>query len=125
MVAAVLAAACVGKFAEGAGAAQLAGAPARQALTLGVLLNTRGLTELMILGVGLDLRFIGTQMFTAMVLMSLVTTLMTGPPLRWLHPARPHDTAPTASRSNIPAADIAEPQTARSPSSVGMSTPRE
>ncbi|MFD9659487.1 cation:proton antiporter [Streptomyces mirabilis] len=122
MVGAVLIAACVGKFAGGAGAARLAGAPARQALTLGVLLNARGLTELIILDVGLNLRLIDTQTFTAMVLMALVTTLMTGPLLDRLHPARPRDAAHFASRSNP---ETAEAETATSPSGVGMSTPRE
>ncbi|MEV6947691.1 cation:proton antiporter [Streptomyces sp. NPDC051172] len=125
MVAAVLIAACVGKSVGGAGAARLAGAPARQALTLGVLLNARRLTELIILGVGLDLRLIDTQMFTAMVLMALVTTLITGPLLDRLHPARLPRTAPVASRSGTTTAEGAETETATSSSGVGTSTPRE
>jgi Kef-type K+ transport system membrane component KefB len=119
MVAAVLIAACMGKFVGGAGAARLAGAPARHALTLGVLLNARGLTELIILGVGLDLRLIDTQMFTAMVLMALVTTLMTGPLLDRLHPARLHEPAPAASRSDAMTAERAQTETATSPSGSG------
>ncbi len=79
MVIAVLLVACVSKFAGAAGAARLTGAPGREAATLGVLINTRGLTELVILNVGLALGVIDTRLFTAMVIMALVTTLMTGP----------------------------------------------
>ncbi len=85
MVLAVIAVACVGKFAGAAGAARLTGATTRQSAVLGVLLNARGLTELVILNVGLSLGVLDTRLFTAMVVMALVTTLMTGPLLTWIH----------------------------------------
>jgi Kef-type K+ transport system membrane component KefB len=85
IVLAVVVAACVGKFVGAAGAARLAGASARRAVGLGILLNTRGLTELVILNVGLSLGVLDTRLFTAMVIMALVTTLMTGPLLTRLH----------------------------------------
>lgn len=79
MTAAVLVAACAGKFTGAYGAARLTGTPPREATALGVLLNARGLTELVILNVGLSLGVIDTRLFTAMVLMAVFTTLMTGP----------------------------------------------
>ena len=75
----VLTAACAGKLLGAAVPARLTGAAPRQALTLGILLNARGLTELVILGVGLARGLIGARMFTIMVIMALVTTFMTGP----------------------------------------------
>ena len=49
------------------------------AASLGVLMNTRGLMELIVLNVGLDLNVISPTLFTMMVLMALVTTLTTAP----------------------------------------------
>lgn len=84
MVVAAIVVACAGKFAGAATAARLTGVPGREAATLGVLINARGLTELVILNVGLSLRVVDTRMFTAMVIMALVTTFMAGPLLRLL-----------------------------------------
>ncbi|MGW1952983.1 cation:proton antiporter [Streptomyces sp. NPDC001920] len=94
MVVAVLLVACVSKFAGAAGAARLTGAPAREAATLGVLINTRGLTELVILNVGLALGVIDTRLFTAMVIMALVTTLMAGPLLTLIERGQDAATGP-------------------------------
>ncbi|WP_405847048.1 cation:proton antiporter [Streptomyces sp. NBC_01518] len=82
IVVAVILVACAGKFVGAVSAARLVGLPPRQAATLGVLLNARGLTELVILNVGLSLGAIDTMMFTAMVIMAVVTTLITGPLLQ-------------------------------------------
>ncbi|GAA0602593.1 cation:proton antiporter [Streptomyces crystallinus] len=79
MTAAVVVTACVGKFTGAFGAARLTGASPREATALGILLNCRGLTELVILNVGLGLGVIDTRLFTAMVLMAVITTLITGP----------------------------------------------
>ncbi|MFE1819412.1 cation:proton antiporter [Streptomyces anulatus] len=84
MVVAVILVACVGKFAGAATSARLSGASGHEAMALGILLNARGLTELVILNVGLSLRVLDTRMFSVMVVMALVTTLMTGPLLRRL-----------------------------------------
>ncbi|WP_107048320.1 cation:proton antiporter [Streptomyces sp. NRRL F-2747] len=81
---AVLAVAVAGKWGGGAGAALLAGQPARDAVTLGALMNCRGVTELVVLNVGLGLGVIGAELFTALVLMALVTTAVTGPVVRAL-----------------------------------------
>lgn len=51
------------------------------ALSVGVLMNTRGLVELVILNVGLDLGVISPTLFSMMVIMALVTTFMTTPVL--------------------------------------------
>jgi Kef-type K+ transport system membrane component KefB len=50
----------------------------KASLTLGVLMNTRGMIELVILNIGFDLGFIGAQPFASMIAMTIVTTLMTG-----------------------------------------------
>jgi Kef-type K+ transport system membrane component KefB len=49
------------------------------AFQLGALMNTRGLVELIVLNIGLDLRILSPRIFTMMVVMALVTTCMTGP----------------------------------------------
>jgi Kef-type K+ transport system membrane component KefB len=51
----------------------------RDAASVGLLMNTRGLVELVILNVGLDLGVISPTLFSMMVLMALVTTFMTTP----------------------------------------------
>jgi Kef-type K+ transport system membrane component KefB len=51
----------------------------KDSLGLGVLMNTRGLVELVVLNAGLDLGVLSPALFTMMVLMALVTTFMTTP----------------------------------------------
>ncbi|WP_051833477.1 cation:proton antiporter [Streptomyces katrae] len=80
----VLVVAVAGKWGGGTGAALLAGQPVRDAVTLGALMNCRGVTELVVLNVGLGLGVIGAELFTALVLMALVTTAVTGPVVRAL-----------------------------------------
>jgi len=53
---------------------------------LGTLMNTRALMELIVLNVGYDLGFLPQKAFTMLVIMAIVTTLMTGPLLRFLLP---------------------------------------
>ncbi|WP_414641251.1 cation:proton antiporter [Archangium sp.] len=76
----------VGKFGGSAVAARLTGMRWREAGALGVLMNTRGLMELIVLNIGLDLGVISPTLFTMMVVMALVTTFMTTPLLRWIYP---------------------------------------
>ncbi len=87
--------AIVGKFGGSALAARLSGMPWREAGALGVLMNTRGLIELVVLNIGLDIGVISPALFTMMVLMALVTTFMTTPLLEWLYlaPLRRRETA--------------------------------
>lgn len=82
----VTATAIVGKWGGAALAARAVGETWRDATTIGLLMNTRGLTELVILTVGLELGVIGPEIFTAMVIMALVTTLMATPLLGLVDP---------------------------------------
>jgi Kef-type K+ transport system membrane component KefB len=75
----VLLVAVTGKFAGTWAMARLSGVEPREAQALGWLMNTRGLTELVVLNVGLELGVISTELFTMGVLMALITTAMTGP----------------------------------------------
>ncbi|WPB80697.1 cation:proton antiporter [Archangium violaceum] len=82
----ILLVACVGKFGGTTLAARLTGMRWREAGALGILLNTRGLIELIVLNIGLDLGVISPTLFTMMVIMAMVTALMTSPLLRWMYP---------------------------------------
>lgn len=77
-----IAVASVGKFGGSFVAARLTGFRWRDASALGVLLNTRGLAELIVLNIGLQLGVINPRVFAMLVVMSLVTTLATTPILR-------------------------------------------
>ena len=77
--------ATLGKFGGGYLAARLAGCHHVSAKILGLLMNTRGLMELIVLNIGLDMGFISPKLFTMLVLMALVSNIMTTPGLkRWL-----------------------------------------
>jgi Kef-type K+ transport system membrane component KefB len=78
--------ATVGKFGGTCVAARLTGLRWRDAAALGALMNTRGLMELIVLNIGLDLKVISPTLFAMMVLMAIVTTMATGPALRLLLP---------------------------------------
>ncbi len=84
IVALIVLVATVGKFGGSFVAARLTGLHTRDAAALGVLMNTRGLMELVVLNVGLDLRVVSPTLFTMLVLMALVTTFMTTPLLHVL-----------------------------------------
>ncbi len=75
----VVAVACAGKLGGSTLAARMCGLGWRDSASLGALMNTRGLMELIVLNIGLDLRVISPLLFAMMVLMALVTTLMTTP----------------------------------------------
>jgi Kef-type K+ transport system membrane component KefB len=82
----VVVVAIAGKWGGSMAAARLMGESWREASVIGVLMNTRGLTELVILSVGLELEVITTTIFTIMVVMALVTTLMATPLLAVIAP---------------------------------------
>ncbi|MEQ1438991.1 cation:proton antiporter [Fontimonas sp. SYSU GA230001] len=86
LCAAIVLIAVAGKLGGSALAARLTGAPWREALTIGALMNTRGLMELVVLNLGYDLGILSPRVFTMLVIMALVTTLMTGPLLSLLRP---------------------------------------
>jgi Kef-type K+ transport system membrane component KefB len=71
--------AVVGKFLGSALAAKFVGQSWRDSIVIGALMNTRGLMELIVLNIGLDLGVLTPEVFTMMVIMALVTTFMTGP----------------------------------------------
>jgi Kef-type K+ transport system membrane component KefB len=85
---AILVVAIVGKLAGAYFGAQLTGVRGRNAGVLATLMNTRGLTELVILGVGLQLHILTKPLYTLMVVMALVTTAMSGPLLKVIYPDR-------------------------------------
>jgi Kef-type K+ transport system membrane component KefB/nucleotide-binding universal stress UspA family protein len=82
----VIAVACAGKFGGAAIAARLTGLSWREASGLGILMNTRGLVELIVLNIGLDLGVISPALFTMMVLMALFTTFATTPLIQLVLP---------------------------------------
>jgi Kef-type K+ transport system membrane component KefB len=77
--AAIIATAVLGKLAGATLTAKATGVNWKDSVGLGLLLNTRGLVELVILNAGLDLGVLSPSLFTMMVLMALVTTFMTSP----------------------------------------------
>jgi Kef-type K+ transport system membrane component KefB/nucleotide-binding universal stress UspA family protein len=84
----VLLVAIGGKYIGTYVAARVSGLDSREASALGWLLNTRGLTELIVLNIGLDLGVISPLLFTMLVIMALVTTFMTSPLLEWTYSKR-------------------------------------
>jgi Kef-type K+ transport system membrane component KefB len=76
--------AVAGKLGGSLLAARLMGMRWSEAAAIGILLNTRGLIELVILNIGLDLGVLSKPLFSMMVVMAILTTLMTGPALSLL-----------------------------------------
>ena len=98
----VTAVAVIGKVGGSAIAARVTAMPWRDAAVIGLLLNTCGLMELVILNIGLDIGVISRELFAMMVLMALATTFMTTPLVTWLlralqrEPADAHAVTATA-----------------------------
>lgn len=84
----ILGVAIAGKYIGTYVAARVSGINKREASALGWLMNTRGLTELIVLNIGLELGVISPLLFTMLVIMALVTTFMTSPLLEWTYPKR-------------------------------------
>jgi Kef-type K+ transport system membrane component KefB len=82
----IVLAAMLGKIVPGYIASRSCGFGHRECTIFGALMNTRGLTELIVLNIGYDLGFIPRKVFTMLVIMAVVTTVMTGPLLRVLLP---------------------------------------
>lgn len=82
---AILGVAVVGKFGGASFAAHATGLRWRHAAEIGVLVNSRGLMELVVLNIGADIGVVSPRLFTTAVLMAIVTTLMAPPILRRLH----------------------------------------
>ena len=81
----ILAASIFAKFVACWAAARVTGLDNRSALGIGALMNARGLTELIILNIGLTAGIIGSALFSMMVLMAIVTTLMASPLFEWVY----------------------------------------
>jgi Kef-type K+ transport system membrane component KefB len=80
----IIVVACAGKLGGGALAARVSGIRWRDALALGLLMNTRGLMELVVLNLGLELHIVTPRLFSMLVIMAVGTTLATSPLLgRW------------------------------------------
>jgi Kef-type K+ transport system membrane component KefB len=77
----IMAVAIMGKWGGSTAAARVTGLDWRQSLSLGALMSCRGLTELVVLNIGLDLGVISPTMFAMLVIMALVSTAMTSPAL--------------------------------------------
>lgn len=115
----VVGVAIVGKYAGTYVAARFCGIENREASALGWLMNTRGLTELIVLNIGLELKVISPLLFTMLVIMALVTTFMTSPLLEWTYPkhlikldvveTEPHADGETAEDSSQPTYRILVP----------------
>lgn len=80
----ILITAIVGKIAGGALGARIAGHGWRESFAAGSLMNARGLMELIVMKVGLDAGLIGPELFTMLLVMAILTTVMTSPLLTWL-----------------------------------------
>ncbi|HEY4617571.1 MAG TPA: cation:proton antiporter [Flavobacterium sp.] len=85
VTAAIIAVAVIGKFLGSALAARFVGQSWKNSLTIGALMNTRGLMELIVLNIGLELKVLTPEVFAMMVIMALVTTFMTGPALDFIN----------------------------------------
>jgi Kef-type K+ transport system membrane component KefB len=82
----ILLVAVTGKFAGAFAGARLAGVRARHAGVLATLMNTRGLTGIVILSVGLQLHILDQSLYSLMIVMAIVTTVMAGPLLHVIYP---------------------------------------
>lgn len=87
--AAIIGLAILGKFGGAFIGAVISGNSRREATTLGILMNTRGLVELIVLNIGLNLGILTPTLFTMLVIMALVTTFMADPLLRVVGHTRP------------------------------------
>ena len=81
----IIGVAVIGKFAGSAFTARIVGRTWRESFSLGALMNTRGLMELIALNIGYDLGVFGPKLFSILVLMALFTTFLTGPILDFIN----------------------------------------
>lgn len=108
ILAAILAISVIGKLGGGYTGARLSGVPPRGSAVMAALVNTRGLTEIVVLTVGLQQHLLRPQLYALLLVMALVTTAMTGPLLNWWYPCtRLRDDLAAAERADQ--ADVTEP----------------
>ncbi|MGZ7041238.1 MAG: cation:proton antiporter domain-containing protein [Thermoanaerobaculia bacterium] len=94
----IVATACIGKFGGSFVAARITGLGTRDSAALGVLMNTRGLMELIVLNLGLDLHILTPTLFAMLVIMAVVTTLATAPALHLITVGSSHESSLEAVR---------------------------
>jgi Kef-type K+ transport system membrane component KefB len=99
----IVAVASIGKFGGSAIAARLTGLGWRDSSALGVLMNTRGLMELIVLNIGLELRVISPELFAMLVIMALLTTFATTPALHLITRGAPDEEEPAFQVTQRPA----------------------
>lgn len=92
----------LGKVVASAIAAWIAGMPSREAAGLGSLLNMRGLICLIVLNIGLDLKLFNTAIFSMMVIMALVNTLLPMPMFDWFYPREMYANNSATGHAQIP-----------------------
>lgn len=102
----IVACAAPGKIGPAYGAARLGRLDPRQSATIAVLLNTRGLTELIALNIGLSAGIIDQRLFTILVLMALITTIATGPLISAIGPLEDDPRASPRLREETAHADV-------------------
>ncbi|XP_038883334.1 cation/H(+) antiporter 20 isoform X1 [Benincasa hispida] len=96
LLALVISTACAGKILATFVAAMVFLIPAREALALGLLMNTKGLVELIVLNIGKEKKVLNDEVFAILVLMALFTTFITTPTVMAVYkPARGGSTPPT------------------------------
>jgi Kef-type K+ transport system membrane component KefB len=88
----ILAVSILAKFGACYAAARLSGEDNRTALGIGALMNSRGLMELIIINIGLQQGIIGPALFSMLVLMAIVTTVMATPVFEWVYGRRARET---------------------------------
>jgi Kef-type K+ transport system membrane component KefB len=81
----ILVCAVAGKFGGSALVARALGKSWKDSLSIGALMNTRGLMELVVLNIGYDMGILSTEIFSLMVFMALLTTMMTNPLLNLIN----------------------------------------
>ena len=91
----VLVAACLGKGVACWAASRWNGEDNRTAMAVGTLMNARGLMELIVINIGLQHGIIQPALFSVLVLMAIVTTLMASPVFQWVYGRHTHAAAPT------------------------------
>jgi Kef-type K+ transport system membrane component KefB len=104
MLLVVLVVAVGGKLTGCTFASRVSGLKWRESFSVGILMNTKGLVELIVLNLGLEAGVIDTRVFTIMVLMALLTTFMTTPLIMWVYP--PHKRGDYASDERNKVASI-------------------
>lgn len=120
LTALLLGVATLGKFGGSALAARLTGLTWRESSAIGILMNTRGLMEIVVLNVGLDIGVISGRLFAMMVVVAVVTTWVTTPLLRRVYnPERADDAVPPPPHTDLPPSPpagvmvcVADPRTA-------------